>query len=179
MATATAFDLAAAVHAVHGTLSAAPEPPISHYAVTTTWGGDLNSTVAVRGHRIPVGQPAPLGADEASSPVELVLGALGTCQEVVLQVHARLLGVAVSSIRVQVEGDLDPRGFFGAAEVPIGFSEVRYTVHLESDADPERLDELVSRAERLCPVTAIIAEPTPVAGAYVVNGVPYQVAVPA
>ena len=179
MADATPFDLNAAVHTVHGALSAAPEPPISQYAVTTDWDRDVVTSIAVRQHRVVVGQAAPLGADEGPSPVELVLGALGTCQQVVLQVHAQLLGIALTAIRVEVEGDLDPRGFFAAAEVPVGFSEVRYTVHLESDADDDRLAELISRAERLCPVSVIIAEPTPLSGSYVVNGVPHDVAVPA
>lgn len=179
MADAPPFDLTATVHAVHGALSAAPEPPINHYAATTEWDRDLTTTISVRRHRIVVGQTAPLGADEGPSPVELVLGALGTCQQVVLQVHAQLLGIAVTAIRVEVEGDLDPRGFFAAAEVPVGFSEVRYTVHLESDADADRLAELISRSERFCPVSEIIAEPTPLSGSYVVNGVPHAVAVPA
>ena len=177
--TSQAPTLTETVHAVIGALSSAPEPPISHYAVTTESVAGLTSVVRAREHLLMVGQTAPLGADEGPSPVELVLGALGSCQEVVIGVHARLLGIPVSSVRVEVAGDLDPRGFFGAAEVPIGFSEVRYTVHLESDADPARLAELIDRAERLCPVSVILAEPTPLVGGYVVNGVPYEVGIPA
>ena len=172
-------ELTATVQAVHGALAAAPQPPVNRYAVATEAADNLTSSLTVRGHEVTVGQTAPLGDDEGPSPVELVLGALGSCQEVVIGVHARLLGIPVSSVRVEVSGDLDPRGFFGAADVPVGFSEVRYTVHIESDADADKLAELISRAERLCPVTAIIAEPTPVVPGYVVNGVPHEVAVAA
>jgi len=180
MTTATQIpQLTETVHAVFDALAAAPQPPIATYRATTERIDNLTSTVHVRDHRIVVGQTAPLGEDEGASPVDLVLGALGTCQAVVLEVHARLLGIPVASVRVEVAGDLDPRGFFGAAEVPVGFSEVRYTVHLESDADPARLAELISRAERLCPVSVIIAEATPLVGSYVVNGESSALAVPA
>lgn len=60
-------------------------------------------------------QAAPLGEDSGPSPVELVLAALGACQEVVYGVHARLLGIPLEPVTVAVEAEIDLRGFFGGS----------------------------------------------------------------
>jgi uncharacterized OsmC-like protein len=111
-----------------------------------------------------------LGEDSGPSPVELVLAALGACQEVVYGVHARLLGIPLESVTVAVEAEIDLRGFFGAAEVPVGFRRVTYTADIRSSASPEQIARLVEVADAHCPVSAILREPVPVESGYVLNG---------
>lgn len=171
MATQVQTDrLTETLRTIRGTLEQAVEGPISTYRATTRLVGGLRSETEVGSHSVTSDQAAPLGEDAGPSPVELVLAGLGACQEVVYGVHARLLGIPLESVTVAVEADLDPRGFFGAAEVPVGFRRVAYTADSRSSAPPEQIARLVQIVDARCPVSAILREPVPVESGYVVNG---------
>ena len=45
-----------------------------------------------------------------------------------------------------------------------GFSDITYTVHVDSDADPEVLEEIKAAAERSSPMFDNVLNATPVAG---------------
>ncbi len=118
-----------------------------------------------------VDEPESLGGtDQGPNPVELVLAALGTCQEIVYATYARVLGVPVESVSVKVEGSLDPRGFFGVADVPAGFQTITYTVDIESTASREQIRQLVDAVNSHCPVLDILRQPVAVEGRYSLNG---------
>ncbi|MGI8477968.1 MAG: OsmC family protein [Thermomicrobiales bacterium] len=158
------------VRAVRGALEEATETPTNVYRTTTRMGEGLRSETEAGSHTVTADQTAPLGGDAGPSPVELVLAGLGSCQEIVYAVHARLLGIPLDSVTVAVEADLDPRGFFGAAQVPVGFRKVSYTADIRSSASPEQIARLVETVDALCPVTAILRDPVPVQGGYTLNG---------
>src|SRR3954469_3339679 len=81
----------------------------------------LRTRATVRQFEFGIDEPPSLGGtDTAPNPVEMVLAALGTCQEIVYATYARVLGVPVDGVRIKVAGDLDPRGFYGVADVPAG-----------------------------------------------------------
>jgi len=103
------------------------------------------------------------GTDKGPNPVELVLAALGTCQEITYRAYAAALGIPLEGVRVELEGDLDLRGFFAVDEsVRPGYQGVRGTVHLTSSAKPEVLEQLRQAVNAHCPVLDIIANPVPV-----------------
>lgn len=105
--------------------------------------------------------------------MELVLAALGTCQEITYAAYATVLGVDLESLEVEVEGRLDPRGFFGVADdVDPGFSEVSYRVRIESPAEPERVEKLVRAVDEHCLVLDILRRPVRTAGGVELNGEP-------
>ena len=155
---------------IHGSLERAGEGPISTYRSSTRLMGELRTETEVGSNVVTTDQAAPLGEDTGPSPVELVLAALGACQEVVYGVHARLLGIPLESVTVAVQAEIDLRGFFGAAEVPVGFRRVTYTADIRSSASPEQIAQLVEVADAHCPVSAILREPVPVESGYVLNG---------
>jgi putative redox protein len=105
-------------------------------------------------HLVFVDEPTSFGGtDSAANPAELLLAALGASLSVTLRCHAALLGVPVGRIRVELEGDLDIRGFFDAdPTVRSGFPELRLQVQIESDASAGALAGLMAAAERGCPV---------------------------
>ncbi|MGN6867896.1 MAG: OsmC family protein, partial [Solirubrobacteraceae bacterium] len=68
------------------------------------------------------------------------------------------LGVAVAGGRVQAEGDLDFRGTLGVdRDAPVGFSAIRLSFELETDADEAELATLKKLTERYCVVYQTLA----------------------
>lgn len=118
----------------------------------------------IRQHALVVDEPLSLGGtDEGASPVELVLASLGTCQAITYRVWAAQLGIALDSIRVETEGDIDLRRFFGLDdEVRPGFRAVSIRVIVEGPEPPARYRELADAVDRHCPVLDLVQNPVPV-----------------
>lgn len=143
------------------------------FAAHTELVEGLRTRASVRQFNLTADEPEELGGTDAGpNPVELVLAALGTCQEIVYAAHATVLGVELKSLEVEVEGRLDPRGFFGVADVAPGFDEVSYRVRIESPAEPERVEKLVRAVEEHCSVLDILKRPVRTAGGVELNGEP-------
>jgi uncharacterized OsmC-like protein len=93
---------------------------------------------------------------------DMLLQALVACAGVTLQSVAINRGIAVSG-RVLAEGDLDFRGTMGVdRDVPVGFTAIRLTFDVESDADAEALDSVLSTTERYCVVLQTLLGSPPV-----------------
>lgn len=144
------------------------------FAASTWLVEGLRTEADIRGFDLTVDEPRELGGTDAGpNPVELVLAALGTCQEIVYAVYAPRAGVELESVEVDVEGTLDPRGFLGASqEARPGFGQVRYRVRIESPSDPERVKALVRLVEEHCPVLDIISNSVETSGSAELNGNP-------
>ena len=68
------------------------------------------------------------------------------------------LGIAINEGRVYAEGDLDFRGTLGVdREAPVGFSDIRLSFELDTDADDEQLATLLKLTERYCVVLQTLA----------------------
>jgi putative redox protein len=162
-----------AIAAVRADLGQATEPPISRFTVDTSLVDGFRTEAHIRQFDLTVDEPASLGgSDQGPTPVELVLAAFGTCQEIVYATYARVLGIPVESVSVRVEGLLDARGLFGVADVPVGFQQVSFAVDVQSPAPPAEIARLVSAVNTHCPVLDILRQPVPVAGSYALNGEP-------
>jgi uncharacterized OsmC-like protein len=124
----------------------------------------LRSVVSIRQHGLTVDEPAALGgADSGPNPVELILAALGTCQEITYRAYATVMGIPLDSVAVTMEGDIDLRGFFAVDEsVRAGYEAIRGTVHIESTASEEQLQQLRAAVNGHCPVLDILTNPVPV-----------------
>ncbi|WP_217913823.1 OsmC family protein [Miltoncostaea marina] len=118
----------------------------------------------VRRHSVVVDEPTALGGtDEGPSPVELALAALGTCQAITYRVWAAQLGIPLDSVRVEAEGDIDLRRFFGLDdEVRPGFGAIRLRVMLEGPEPRERYEALAEAVDDHCPVLDLTENPVPV-----------------
>ena len=82
---------------------------------------------------------------------DMLLEALVACAGVSLKAAATMLDVELKSATVSAEGDVDLRGTLGVAEdVPVGFKEIRLRFDIESDAPPQKRDELLQLVERYC-----------------------------
>ncbi len=71
---------------------------------------------------------------------------------------ATSLDVPVAGGKVRVEGDLDFRGTLSVAkEASVGFTAIRVTFDLDTDATDEQLDTLIRLTERYCVVLQTLA----------------------
>jgi len=118
-------------------------------------GAGLRVDVDIRKHRITVDEPKGIGGtDEGPSPVELLLASLTACQAITYRVWAMKLGIALDTVAVEADGDLDLRGFLGGGGdgIPAGFTALRLRVSLSGPDSPERYRELADAVDRHCPV---------------------------
>jgi len=134
----------------------------------STYSDQPNFTVRseVRGFTVPIDEPRELGGnDTAPNPVELLLAALGGCQEIVYRAFAAVLGVDIERIEVHTKGHLDLHGFLGLdQEVPPGFSNISFTTRIVSSASEELIGQLASLVEQHCPVQDTLVRRIPVSG---------------
>ena len=73
------------------------------------------------------------------------------------------LDIPLEDVAVDVEGDLDVRGFFGLDdEVRPGFTDVRVVVRLSGPASDEDYRRLRAVVDEHCPVLDLFRRPTPV-----------------
>lgn len=124
----------------------------------------LRTEVSIRQHALTVDEPPALGgADSGPNPVELILAALGTCQEITYRAYASALDIPLDKVSVTVEGDIDLRGFFAVDDsVRAGYQAIRGTVNLESSASEEQLELLRNAVNAHCPVLDVLSQPVPV-----------------
>jgi uncharacterized OsmC-like protein len=97
--------------------------------------------------------PATGGDGLSACSGDMLLQALVACAGVTLKAVATALDIPLNSGTVRAEGDLDFRGTLGVdREAPVGFSDIRVSFDLDSDAAPEQLATLIKLTERYCVV---------------------------
>jgi uncharacterized OsmC-like protein len=94
--------------------------------------------------------PAVLvGTDQAPTPAEHLLQALGSCLMSGLANIAAARGIELGEVTADLEGDIDLLGIFGLDDgVRNGFQEIRVTFHVRGEAEAEQLTALVEQARR-------------------------------
>jgi putative redox protein len=144
---------------------AEPESAVATFESRSALQDGLRSEVAMREHKLVVDEPPELGGSDAGpNPVELILAALGSCQEITYRAYATALGIPLERVSVSLTGTLDLKGFFAVDDtVRPGYQKVTGTVRLESTASDEQLEMLRNAVNAHCPVLDIIRNPVPVA----------------
>jgi uncharacterized OsmC-like protein len=102
--------------------------------------------------------PATGGDGSLLCSGDMLLEALVACAGVTLRAVSTSLGLAVAGGRVRAEGDLDFRGTLGVdRDAPVGFSAIRLSFELDTDADESELATLQRLTERYCVVYQTLA----------------------
>lgn len=115
--------------------------------------GGLKVESEARGFKLHMDEPEALGGENtAMNPVEALLCALGSCQVIVCQAFAAAQNFQCEDIHIELEGDLDPDGFMGLADVRNGFSEIRFSIHFKTNESQEKAEEFAEFIEKTCPV---------------------------
>ncbi len=102
--------------------------------------------------------PATGGDGSLLCSGDMLLEALVACAGVTLRAVATSLGISVAAGSVRAEGDLDFRGTLGVGRAaPVGFSAIRLSFELDTDADDQQLATLLKLTERYCVVYQTLA----------------------
>jgi uncharacterized OsmC-like protein len=107
---------------------------------------------------------ALLGDDTAPNPTEALLAALGSCLSVGIHANAVARGITLYKVELELEGDINITSVWGVGDLtpkPLGLTAVRAKVHIEGDASPEALRDLVSHANAWSPVANTVRNPIP------------------
>jgi uncharacterized OsmC-like protein len=141
------------------------------FKTSSNLGGRFRSDVSIRDHSLTIDEPVAIGgSDLGPSPAEVILAALGSCQEITYRAYATAMGITLDRVSVELEGDIDFRGFFAIDDaVRPGFDKIRAVVKIESDAPMAELEKLRKVVNAHCPVLDILSNPVPVSLDFVVN----------
>ncbi len=102
--------------------------------------------------------PATGGDGSLLCSGDMLLEALVACAGVTVRAVSTSLGIPISSGRVRAEGDLDFRGTLGVdRDAPVGFSAIRLSFELDTEADEDQLATLTRLTERYCVVYQTLA----------------------
>ncbi|MBV9757905.1 MAG: OsmC family protein [Alphaproteobacteria bacterium] len=159
------MSFATAVRETKAALSADPAQARARFEAQHELVGPTEVSVKVgSGHSFAVDEPPALGgANAAANPVEYALASLGSCQAITYRVWAAQLGIRLDSVKVEIDGDIDLRGFFGIdAKVRPGFGAVRIKVALGGPEPAARYEELAAAVDAHCPVLDLFRNPVPV-----------------
>lgn len=104
--------------------------------------------------------PATGGDGSLLCSGDMLLEALVACAGVTLRAVATSLGIAVTGGTVHAEGDLDFRGTLAVdREAPVGFTSIRLSFELDTEASEEQIATLLRLTERYCVVYQTLAHP--------------------
>ena len=132
------------------------------------YGAGQEDVSRTQSFSLDAGEPAILlGTDTGANPAEALLHALAGCLTTSLVYVAAARKVRLTEVQSTLEGDMDVRGALGLSdEVRNGFTQIRVSFKVKGDAPPEKLREVVERAQQRSAVFDIVT-----------NGVPVEVGV--
>tara|TARA_B110000238_G_C16102457_1_gene428818 strand:+ start:628 stop:1128 length:501 start_codon:yes stop_codon:yes gene_type:complete len=144
------------------------------YYVNTQWeGGTLCKNQIRRAHKLLVDEPSSFGgSDLSASPVELVLVALGSCQQIMYSALASVRNIPLEECEVTLTAQLNVRGLLGLdsdEQVFPGFSSIKYETNLSSSADDATLQKLIHDVEAQCPVMDMLTRNMKIDGVTNIN----------
>jgi len=115
--------------------------------------------------------PASGGDGTLACSGDMLLQALAACAGVTLRAVATSLGIAVRGGTVRAEGDLDFRGTLAVAkDAPVGFTAIRLSFDVDTDASPDQRDTLLRLTERYCVVFQTLASPAHLSASLAATG---------
>lgn len=95
------------------------------------------------------------GSPENPNPLELFLGALTGCMNVVLQMAASERGLTDVNATYHAEGQLDTRGFMGDPTVAPHFQQVEIAVAVSGVSEKD-LEYLRDQVGQRCPIHSLV-----------------------
>jgi uncharacterized OsmC-like protein len=143
-----------------------PDDGKGAFETVTEWRDGAQAVTRARSFTIETDEPAPLGGqDKHIDPMELLLASLGTCLTIGWVTQANLRGIDYRDLKIRVHAPFDLRGYLNIdGSVRPGFTELAYTVDVETDADEQTLNKIKAAAEASSPMFDNILNATAIRG---------------
>jgi uncharacterized OsmC-like protein len=122
----------------------------TNWRVTTTWQGQTRSRAQVEGFgiggeqvprqfSIDIDEPCePGGSNRFANPQEHLLAALNACMMVGYVAQCAVRGIALESLEIETDGEIDLRGFLGIdPAVSAGYENLSYVVRIKGSGTKE------------------------------------------
>ena len=117
--------------------------------------------VSARGNHFVIDSVPPLdGPNEERNPLDLLLGALGTCGTFIFERVAQEQGMPLTGLTFDVEADLDPSGVAGSGADP---RIQAFRVHVQADGIDEAQAALMQEGfQTRCPLFTTLVRAAPI-----------------
>ena len=128
------------------------------------WGAGGEDTSRPTAFEIDASEPPVLlGHNEAPNPAEILLHALAGCLTLTIVNVAAARKVTLTEVSSTLTGVLDARGALGLDDTyRNGFTQIRVSFSVKGDASPEKLQEIVERAQARSVVYDMVTNGVPV-----------------
>lgn len=92
------------------------------------------------------------GTNAGMNPVELELSTLGASLQATAKQVAAKTGFQYAQMTIELEGELDPRGFMGDPNVRNGLQEIRINYKIKTTASVKECTEFIQGVEQQSPI---------------------------
>ena len=118
----------------------------------------------IRNHKVIIDQTEQSGGKDAGpTALELMFFSLAGCLMSIARIAANQKRVALRSMEVRIEGEIDTDGLLGKnKDVRVGFPSVKAYIKMDADLTEEQKREFLEEIDLRCPVSDNLHEPTPV-----------------
>lgn len=100
-------------------------------------------------------------ADQAATPVEIVLASLASCLTAGVAAVAQARQIQLRSVTATLEAGMDIRGILGVdSDVRNGFDGIKVTYKIDADASPDDIKAIVAQSQKRSAVYDILTNPT-------------------
>ncbi len=149
-----------------------PAAPHQLSANVTAEGRSGVRRIRIRDFQILMDTPSDFaGFDFGPGSPELQLGVLGSCLTHIFLIQAADREVPLDALSVDVTGEIEFRaGQPGFEHVPVYPHNIQYTVHVDSPASHEAIQDLHRAVERACPILNLLLNPKPIGGNLIHTG---------
>jgi uncharacterized OsmC-like protein len=127
----------------------------TNWRVTTSWQGQTRSRSQVDGFKIgkeqvsrrfsiDIDEPCELGgSNRFANPQEHLLAALNACMMVGYVAQCAVRGIALESLEIETDGEIDLRGFLGIdPSARPGYEKLNYVVRIKGSGTKEEFAEV-------------------------------------
>ena len=112
----------------------------------------LSCEITEGNYKLVADMPESAGGN-ASGPTPGVYGraALGSCLAIGYMMKASVMNIKIDSLEVEIQADYDDGALFGTSLAFPGYSEVRYTVTIKSEAPESEILHMLDEADKNSP----------------------------
>lgn len=153
-------------------IAAHPDSGQTRWSVTSRWMGGTRTdhsveSVDIGGQRIDrrfqlqIDEPCELcGTNKFANPQEYLMAATNACMMVGYATVAAVMGVTLTSLELEMSGDIDLRGFLDIdRSVTPGYDRMHYTVRITGDGTREQFEKMHEVVQRTSPNYYNISQP--------------------